>query len=421
MKMTQRWLTKLGDPPFIFSVVVTLIYYTIILQPAMKNSLLHRYTAEHYVEYGVVFLFFWGISDITLKFARFPRELLALRRDWMPVKSGKQPPASARELLSQIQYLPQWEQDSRIGVRLRSVLSFVVERESAEELNDHTRYLAEHDEEQTYRNYSVTRFVVAVTPILGFLGTVVHFGTALSGLTLSDVDNELSHVVSEMGTAFNTTAIALGSAMVTMFAMFLCERVESGIVTRINRFVEREFTDRFEVSSRELTPLFAILAEANEKYMQQTQRNAEQHLRVWESAFSSLLSRLDERRKEEEQRWMQSLVLLNERHSMHAAEIADRFGSLSVQLEARESAYFSQLRDALQQATSFSRGIERLTETLSAIALGEGRLLDLQQSLSDNLRLLRESGQIDGALHGLTAAIHLLTLRNEGSSLRKGA
>jgi hypothetical protein len=78
-----------------------------------------------------------------------------------------------------------------------------------------------------------------VTPILGFLGTVIHFGTALSGMTVENMSTQLNHVVSEMGTAFNTTTVALGAAMFTMFGKFLTERTDRGIDARTSIWLTR--------------------------------------------------------------------------------------------------------------------------------------------------------------------------------------
>ena len=50
-----------------------------------------------------------------------------------------------------------------------------------------------------------------------------------------------------------------------------------------------------------------------------------------------------------------------------------------------------------------------------SIAQGEGRLLELQATLSDNLRVIHETRQIEDAVHGLTGAIHLLTARSSDS------
>ena len=53
-----------------------------------------------------------------------------------------------------------------------------------------------------------------------------------------------------------------------------------------------------------------------------------------------------------------------------------------------------------------------LARSLETIACGEGKLAETQAVLADNLRVLRETQQIDEALHGLTAAIHLMTARH---------
>ena len=54
-----------------------------------------------------------------------------------------------------------------------------------------------------------------------------------------------------------------------------------------------------------------------------------------------------------------------------------------------------------------------MTDSLSHVLAGEGQLLALQKSLADNLRILQQTQQFDQAVNGLTAAIHLLTMRQQ--------
>ena len=65
-----------------------------------------------------------------------------------------------------------------------------------------------------------------------------------------------------------------------------------------------------------------------------------------------------------------------------------------------------------------SRSDARLRSYLGKVTADE-RLLELQARLADNLALLRESQEFDQAVHGLTAAIHMLTARH--SQLSKAA
>ena len=70
-------------------------------------------------------------------------------------------------------------------------------------------------------------------------------------------------------------------------------------------------------------------------------------------------------------------------------------------------------------ATQMESTVERLDNINQANAqmaklfTADERLLELQARLAENLELLRESQHFDQAVHGLTAAIHMLTARHE--------
>jgi biopolymer transport protein ExbB/TolQ len=216
---------RVFDPSFILGAVATVAFYWVVHQPSMNGSILHRYTTEHVVEYVIVALFIWGLIDIVIKLLFLPREILALRQEWLPPRGGREPAANAQALLEYVQSRPRWLQASRVGRRLTQALEFVTESGSAEEYREHLQYLADQDEDALQANYMLVRFVSGVTPVLGFLGTVVHFGTALSGISFNEMAERLPEVVGEMGSAFNTTTVALAAAMTMLFSLFICERV----------------------------------------------------------------------------------------------------------------------------------------------------------------------------------------------------
>jgi hypothetical protein len=89
--------------------------------------------------------------------------------------------------------------------------------------------------------------------------------------------------------------------------------------------------------------------------------------------------------------------------------------------DQRQAQHLAQIQRALEQASQFSGEVGALAKTLQSIARGEGRLADLQRTLTENLQVLHETNQIDAALHGLTAAIHLLTVRHPDAQHGKAA
>lgn len=376
--------TFLSDPSLLLAIVATGIYYAVVFSPMMRGGILFNYTAQHAIEYVIVGMFMWGMIDVLLKVTGMPREFMAMSKQWIAPQSGRVPASQAKMMLDQVEANSPTLLESRIAQRIRQALSYVVENKSAEGFPEHLRYLADQDHDKTYIRYTLVSFVVAVTPILGFLGTVVHFGTALSGMSIDKMESQLSHVVSEMGTAFNTTTVALGAAMATMFAKFLCERSERRMLTRIDLLVARELENRFEVKPASMAPMLTILQTANQEFHATVQTSLNQQLDLWAQALEALFESFDKRQKAEEQRW-----------NALCANLQDRGQTIEA---------------------SFSGNINELAKTLNGIAQGKGQLAEVQKSLADNLRILHETNQIDAALHGLTAAIHLLTAKNPASA-----
>ncbi len=83
--------------------------------------------------------------------------------------------SQAQVLLDEVRSRPRWLVESRVGRRLVGALEYVTDRCSARDYREHLRYLSEQDEDNSHAAYVLIRFVIGVTPVLGFLGTVIHF------------------------------------------------------------------------------------------------------------------------------------------------------------------------------------------------------------------------------------------------------
>jgi biopolymer transport protein ExbB/TolQ len=409
------------DGSFVLAALCTAGFYAIMLSPGMKGTLLHRYTTEHVVEYVVVALSFWGCIDILKKLVGFPREVLALKQVWLPAYAGREPIADAPALLASINERPAWLRHSRIGRRLAQGLEYVVENGSAVDYREHLQSLAHQDADRSHGNYTLIRFVVRVAPVLGFLGTVVHFGTALNSMSLDQSDNRLSLIVSEMGQAFNTTTVALASSMFMMFAQFICEWVERGILGSVDRLTRRELLNRFESQDANMLPFLGVIKAANDEALTAIAGQVQRQTAVWTQAFEAILERLDRRQQQEVRGWTQALDVLNSRHENYDAQREERLRQLLDLVDARQEKFMGHIQDTLERAISLGENFDRLSASLEGLARGEGKLVELQAVLTENLKVIHETQPIDDALHGLTGAIHLLTARNQPSGSRKAA
>ena len=322
------------------------------------------------------------------------------------------PAADAAQLLQQVRSRPAWLLKSRIGQRLVNALGFVSENGTADEFPEHLRYLADRDYNESHAKYTLIRFVIAITPILGFFGTVVHFGTALGGFSLAAIDEKLPTLVAEMGTAFNTTTVALGAAVTMTFALFLCERVERNLLDTIDRLVEAELLNRFEVKDPNVVPFMAAIQQANGEALKAIGVTLQKQITVWSQSLDMLFKRFDDRQKQEVTAWHEALDESRKRHEAYDANREERLGKVLTLVDGRQEKHMAQIQTALERVLTVRDNIGELVKSLNNIARGEGKLVELQATLSNNLRVLHETGQIDSAVHGLTAAIHLLTARN---------
>ena len=95
--------------------------------------------------------------------------------------------------------------------------------------------------------------------------------------------------------------------------------------------------------------------------------------------------------------------MLQARHEGYDALREDRLKQLLALIESRQDKFMAHIQNTLERAVTVRDDFRDLLQTLQAIARGEGRLVELQSVLVENLRVLRETQEIDSAMHDLTA------------------
>ena len=151
------------------------------------------------------------------------------------VPEGGQEPEAAVELLQHVQ--ERRDENSYLVRRVRETLDLVRRTGSAEGIEDHLKYLSELDASRAAQSYGLVRFVVWAIPIMGFLGTVIGITVAIASLSPTQLD-DITGVVSGLGTAFDTTASALALSMVLMFLQFLVDRLEQSLLGKVDESQE---------------------------------------------------------------------------------------------------------------------------------------------------------------------------------------
>lgn len=106
-------------------------------------------------------------------------------------------------------------------------------------------------------SYALPRIIVWSIPVMGFIGTVMGIGESVSGFEgfLSKADDidvlreGLVNVTSGLGTAFDTTFLALTISVIVVFPLTIVERIEQQLLTRIDLTLRKEVLDLIPESS----------------------------------------------------------------------------------------------------------------------------------------------------------------------------
>ena len=406
--------TFLIRSPILWGAALSFGFFGLIHMGVITNALVIRYLAGHWVEYVEVAMFFVGLAALVIKGAEVRSQRRDVDGEWLePIPEGGQNPADAQALaasLAEADGKGSSEQSSYLVRRLREAIDLVVRTGSADTLEDHLKYLSDLDAARAAQSYGLVRFVIWAIPIMGFLGTVIGITDAIACLSPSQLDN-MTGVVSGLGTAFDTTAIALGLSMVLMLMQFIVDRSEQGLLGEVDEAAWSALAGRFQSLAGDggATMAVARLAETVSRSSNQLLEAQTHSWRALErTAATNLAKALDEAGRTLNESLSASLDVTLGRWSESLVDAHER-------LISRREDRWTQAADSLAAAV---RGLEQHHDSLADQTALLGKVVDatrdissLERSLDANLNTLASAGRFDETLATLAAAVQLLAVR----------
>src|SRR3954447_614450 len=231
--------------PLLWGIVFVVNFFALLFQGAFNSPLLSRYCAGHPIEIIELTVFFVGLAALAVRLCQTIGQFPSLRGSLLaPIPVGGQSASEAESLLAQLAEDAAL-QGSYIVRRLRDALEFVRRKNSAAALDDHLRHLEELESARVNAAYSIVRIIIWAIPILGLLGTVIGITIAVANLNPETLEESMTKVTHGLGVAFDHTATALSLTMMLMFVKAAVERLEDGLLARIDERVNDELVGRF--------------------------------------------------------------------------------------------------------------------------------------------------------------------------------
>ena len=414
MSKFNAFVTFLIRSPILWGAALSFGFFGLIHMGVITNPLVMRYLAGHWVEYVEVVMFFVGLAALLIKGAEIRSQRKEVAAEWLePIPEGGQNPADAQSLAASLVEADgkgNPDQSSYLVRRLREAIDLVVRTGSADTLEDHLKYLSDLDAARAAQSYGLVRFVIWAIPIMGFLGTVIGITDAIACLSPSQLDN-MTGVVAGLGTAFDTTAIALGLSMVLMLLQFVVDRSEQTLLGEVDEAAWTALAGRFQSLAGDGGATFAVarLAETVSRSSNQLLEAQTQSWRTLErTAATSLAQVLDDAGR-----------TLN---ASLAASLDGTLGRWGDTLVAAHDKLLSQREDRWSQAADSLahavRGLQQHQGSLAEQTVLLGKVVDatrdisaLERSLDANLNTLAATGRFDETLATLAAAVQLLAVR----------
>ena len=183
-------------------------------------------------------LMLWAFSIMGYKATRSLSEQKLLQQELVPIQDGVRIlPEDTREYARTLQALPDRLRDMLLPRVLLSSLERFGSTCNVQDVSSVANTLCESEGERLESELSMIRYVAWAIPSVGFIGTVRGIGEAL-GQAHRAVDGDIAGVTQSLGTAFNSTFIALLISIIVMFLVHQLQSLQERLVFDTQTYID---------------------------------------------------------------------------------------------------------------------------------------------------------------------------------------
>ncbi|MED5535213.1 MAG: MotA/TolQ/ExbB proton channel family protein [Pseudomonadota bacterium] len=183
-------------------------------------------------------LMLWAFSIMGYKAIKAAGERKLLQEELLPVGEGVRIlPEDTREYARTIQSLPGTVRGMLLPRALLSALERFGSTRNVQDVSSVANTLCESESERLESELSMIRYIAWAIPSVGFIGTVRGIGEAL-GQAHRAVDGDIAGVTQSLGTAFNSTFIALLISIVVMFLVHQLQLLQERQVFETQTYID---------------------------------------------------------------------------------------------------------------------------------------------------------------------------------------
>jgi biopolymer transport protein ExbB/TolQ len=185
---------------------------------------------KDYEQEACFILMVWALAILGYKGVTVLRERRLLDDDLLPMADGiKILPEDAPQYGRRMDSLRTGDRSLLLPRAIYQALTRFATTRNVQDVSASTRALCENEGERMDSDLALIRYIAWAIPSIGFLGTVRGIGNAL-GQAHRAVEGDITGVTQSLGTAFNSTLIALLISIVLMFLVHQLQLAQERLV-----------------------------------------------------------------------------------------------------------------------------------------------------------------------------------------------
>ena len=239
----------------LIGVAVAVVFYACAVYPLRNTYFGKLLMARGWVPYAIMLLAFWALVSLVRKRLTIWKQTKALGLDLLPVNiADRITPENSPMFCRYIRSLSIPSSGNFLIDRVYHALRYFTARRKASEVAEHLGMQSQADANAVESSYTLIKVIIWAIPILGFIGTVLGIGTAVSGFSssvdaaaeLPELKSSIGMVTTGLGVAFETTLLALIVSLLVMFPASLMQKAEERLLAAVDNICSEDMLRRLE-------------------------------------------------------------------------------------------------------------------------------------------------------------------------------
>ena len=231
----------------------TVVFYVVMLAIA-RFEWTEIFWNRGWVPYVIVLMTFWSLAILFLKAKKLTKQKQAMLLDVLPTELSDEITFDSIDLfLTHISKLPVSGDSFLVNRVVRGLEHFRV-RKSTPETVTMMELQSDIDANNVAGSYTLLKVFIWALPILGFIGTVIGISGAVAGLAgslenasdVSAIKGALNEVFAGLGTAFDTTLLALVLSLLIKVPASAMQKSEEDLITWVDEYCNENLLKRLD-------------------------------------------------------------------------------------------------------------------------------------------------------------------------------